>query len=491
VSPGDDWYSQLPPKVRRAQFSAAEQAFIKCGNASLITIGPTSVISPQSQLRKSASASACFSSFSAMSDTTSPSSNYTPRPSVDSVSSKLNYYGIDPSQALPAKLVSRSHPPRSYQLPRLRRRVTIKQQEVIDEVLTPSRRPAPLQYLRDPETQMKLKLYFGSEEKFDEVLEYGFPLAPDAEEEQAEAPKPTVPQISDTRKRRALADYQKALRGDDLSFLDDSEEEDEADEEQEIERSASIADDSTNDDYILSSTLPSQDVSNSLSSSTSSIDFDSPLTPQLLASPMYPTITNSSSALPTSTSPPNHNVAGTSPSKLFSPAMLFGSDRETTLRVTLTRPEFREPEDLIYGWEQRRQQDSRMKKPSLTPIRTRTDTNASASASTTTTLESENTIIAYTTATTVMKDDDIYVDASSSTDSFTDLYEYNDPYAHDLLALAPLPKDLPDHAAIAFLTQAGKKDEWDSRRVMRDMLMRMKTSRMNMGTGHGASLLCT
>ncbi|KAF2146622.1 uncharacterized protein K452DRAFT_294175 [Aplosporella prunicola CBS 121167] len=151
-------------------------------------------------------------------------------------------------------------------------------------------------YYQDPEARMKLRLYLASPQKFDEVVEYGFPSTSHVER----APEPSP---SEVYIRQASRDVHTFLRGDNMSFLDKSDNEERPDDESSIG------------------------------------DADTPITP-MDSEEMFHDAT-AQAPLPDS----NRRIRN-----MYAQA-LSGS-REMTLRMTLTRPDLRADEDCLYGWQE-------------------------------------------------------------------------------------------------------------------------------------------
>lgn len=149
----------------------------------------------------------------------------------------------------------------------------------------------PVHYYRDPEARDLLKTYLASSTKFDEVLEFGFPTDLYALAE--DYPQRVVPARS--RIHTANSDADLFLRHGSLSFLSDSED---------------SGEESTTEE-------------------------------------------DNSSSSPTFSSVGSTTTTTRSASLNFKPwGMGFGGpsgDRQMTLRITLTRPELRAPDEEIYG----------------------------------------------------------------------------------------------------------------------------------------------
>lgn len=172
----------------------------------------------------------------------------------------------------------------------------------------------------DPEARMKLRMYLGSPQKFDEALEFGFPASHEAD----------VPLTAD-RSVQFLApltlshDLQSFMNGDCLSFLDSDEE---------IDDSSSTSSDDDADDH----SLP---------------DADSPVTPG--ESEDIFRNHNQARVRSTNASP---DLSSPTPVKQQAPktdllSNALNGNREMTLRMTLTRPDLRANEEELYGWQGR------------------------------------------------------------------------------------------------------------------------------------------
>jgi len=159
---------------------------------------------------------------------------------------------------------------------------------------------------------MKLKLYSGSKEKFDEVLVYGFPATEEQSEMRPITPKPTRPPPNMRAKMVAISDYQKALKFDSLAFLDDTDDDDEYDyDDDDSDDEGEIDDNDQNDDEQVEYCYDIPTCKSRGSKSEISLNYDTtPMDGSPLSTP-------------------------------FSSGRFFGLDRDSTLRITLTRPEVR------------------------------------------------------------------------------------------------------------------------------------------------------
>ncbi|EKG21967.1 hypothetical protein MPH_00693 [Macrophomina phaseolina MS6] len=168
-------------------------------------------------------------------------------------------------------------------------------------------------YYQDPEARMKLRLYLASPHKFDEVVEYGFPS--DKQESSPEG-SPVPSSRVDFSERQASRDLHTFLREDSVSFLDYSDTGDESDEE------SSLA------------------------------DMDTPVTPadpdQSFRTAAHIPKSNYSSL--DSNGLPTLQPRTKKPQEIF--PQVLPSNREMTLRMTLTRPDLRADEEALYGWQQ-------------------------------------------------------------------------------------------------------------------------------------------
>lgn len=172
-------------------------------------------------------------------------------------------------------------------------------------------------HYQDPEARQKLRAYLASEQKFDEALQFGFPATD----------SPQGPATLDQRSRKRQSRLR--LRSDDepmRSFLDFDGDED--DEQSDRDDRSSIS------------------------------DPDSPLTPQIdggLTPPpghKRPTRVNTDPLNQrASTAYHRQTSAPSKPMSRDSYAQFNGTSREMTLRMTLTRPDLRADDELIYGWQ--------------------------------------------------------------------------------------------------------------------------------------------
>ncbi len=176
---------------------------------------------------------------------------------------------------------------------------------------------SPSQYYQDPEARMKLKIYLASPQKFQEVLEYGFPSFTSSEAE-----RPNVERLSFAADR-ASNDAQTFLRNNTLSFLDNDDEDE--DERSGFSDAAESYDASIDDDKF---TLGNH----SLVRHSNTYKFEP--TTKLLSRP-----SRGSSSLHR----PSHDRH----------LPRWNGSREMTLRMTLTKPEFRDPEENLDGWQAR------------------------------------------------------------------------------------------------------------------------------------------
>lgn len=168
----------------------------------------------------------------------------------------------------------------------------------------------PATHYQDPEARQKLRVYLASPSKFDEAIQFGFP-----------AGYPQEPTTSDRGRHNSRikpAGDSENIR----SFLDfDGDEE---------------GDQSEHDD------------------ASSASDLDSPQTPQiggLTPPPGHHRPTRVSTDPQVQSSGVRQTPAYSKPTSSDSHVQNPTSSREMTLRMTLTRPDLRANEELIYGWQ--------------------------------------------------------------------------------------------------------------------------------------------
>lgn len=175
---------------------------------------------------------------------------------------------------------------------------------------TPKIDPTAAHY-QDPEARQKLRAYLATPSKFDEAVQYGFPATDSAQ-------RPFTSDFIKGQSRHKNSDASENMR----SFLDFDGDED---------------DGSTHED------------------ASSISDPDSPKTPQLGGGLTPPPGHHRPIRSPTD---PLHQSSG--PRRIPMPHKPMSSDssannamssREMTLRMTLTRPDLRANEGLIYGWQ--------------------------------------------------------------------------------------------------------------------------------------------
>ncbi|KAF2132961.1 hypothetical protein P153DRAFT_364211 [Dothidotthia symphoricarpi CBS 119687] len=154
----------------------------------------------------------------------------------------------------------------------------------------------------DPEARKKLRTYLASPQKFDEAIEFGFPSSAGSD---STTPHYQLPPVTHHHARKFSRDMHSFLRNGKLSFLEDH---------------------------------PKPDAENQGldSDGDSTADPDSPATP-------------SSSTGASFRVHSRHLSYNSSP--LSSPGLPPPLNREMTLRMTLTRPDLRADDDVLYGWQ--------------------------------------------------------------------------------------------------------------------------------------------
>ena len=158
-------------------------------------------------------------------------------------------------------------------------------------------------HYQDPEARNKLRQYLASPQKFDEAVEFGFPSSPPIVTQEFNQNKSHFRSISSN-------DAQTFLRDETISFIDRYDEDSEED-SSEVELESPVTPRDANDDIFRSggshplfSSLDSKDLP--------SLDFKF----HQRSFPQDPM-----------------------------------ANREMTLRMTLTRPDLRAPEEELYGWQ--------------------------------------------------------------------------------------------------------------------------------------------
>ncbi|KAL8772268.1 MAG: hypothetical protein Q9209_002480 [Squamulea sp. 1 TL-2023] len=167
-------------------------------------------------------------------------------------------------------------------------------------------------HYQDPEARLKLRVYLGSPSKFDEALEFGFPSL----ESREHLPLPRRPSLSRTYHTEPT--LQTFYESENPSFLD-----------------------STDSDSDEAESLPEMDIPNTPSDATFSRN--------TLRLPHSKRTSSDLDRAPfKSVAKPNLNNMEP-PSSRRRPDTVAGCNREMTLRMTLTRPDLRASEDLLYG----------------------------------------------------------------------------------------------------------------------------------------------
>ncbi|KAL8731118.1 MAG: hypothetical protein Q9166_003646 [cf. Caloplaca sp. 2 TL-2023] len=166
-------------------------------------------------------------------------------------------------------------------------------------------------HYQDPEARLKLRVYLASPSKFDEALEFGFPSLESTEQ----LPQPSRPSLSRTYHTEPAP--QTFYDSENPSFLD--------------------VFDSDSDN---AESLPEVDTPNTPSDAVFFRNAHCLPTSKPTSSDVDRPFPKPAARLHAKTSdhPPQHP-----------PYVVAGSNREMTLRVTLTRPDLRASEDLLYG----------------------------------------------------------------------------------------------------------------------------------------------
>lgn len=238
---------------------------------------------------------------------------------------------------------------------------------------------APLQYYQDPSTRLKLREYLGSPRGFDEALQHGFPSAmPTPDQDYGRASISTrataQPRSSLASHRGGINDAQKFLRNEVLSWLDNSDDEEEEDVDEATEENR---DDISERKVVFVPTEESDDaegfdIDNYLEHDQddgSSPELASPITPHTAdfiplsrpKSARYTPHPLPAASMPISPrSPPPiqgdwplvnrvHDYPGAYSTPVSPSTPAWPAAREMTIRMTLTRPELRASDEQIYG----------------------------------------------------------------------------------------------------------------------------------------------
>jgi hypothetical protein len=172
--------------------------------------------------------------------------------------------------------------------------------------------PAAVHY-QDPEARSKLRKYLASPQKFDEAVEFGFPSRP----------PPAQPEETETFKHRSTSanDAQTFLKDDVISFIDRYDEDSGEDDDDDLSSNG------TNSPVTPGATGDIDSAFRCASSGTRSLF----------------------SSLDSNNLPPLNLVSFKyrQPPDVDFPI----NNREMTLRMTLTRPDLRAPEEELYGWQ--------------------------------------------------------------------------------------------------------------------------------------------
>lgn len=277
---------------------------------------------------------------------------------------------------------------------------------------SPARRPSMTQeihtvFYQDEDVRKKLRLYLGSPQKFDEVIEFGFPSTMQSAEDDIDLLDSSLQQTS-FNSRVLDNDVQKFLagNGDSLSFLDIPDESStflEDSDEDGLDDGLDSLIDNLIDDYKDPLVTDTSSVSDVEAPSTPSSEFEDdfemvgPTPGHYLASKKPSLASLKSSATPapakittplarkpsivepldikSDTSKPlppapsdNLTPRARKPSRtdFYERALL--SNREMTLRLTLTRPELRASEEDIYGWQNDLQRSKKLIQLGVDPL---------------------------------------------------------------------------------------------------------------------------
>ncbi|KAK3330413.1 hypothetical protein B0H66DRAFT_465508 [Apodospora peruviana] len=193
--------------------------------------------------------------------------------------------------------------------------------------------PAAAHY-QDPEARLKLRVYLGSPQKFDEAIEFGFPSA------DVLSATPANGRDSETSRRQSRHKHSEGALNMHTFLADDDDDDNDADDRL-----------SLNSDH------------------ASMADPDSPKTPQAFDNKPGPRAVRPLRLV--STDPVHIGESGSNVLESGGYVQAPASSREMTLRMTLTRPDLRANDDQIYGWQQQTQgQQPVRKSTTVAPLST-------------------------------------------------------------------------------------------------------------------------
>ena len=213
-------------------------------------------------------------------------------------------------------------------------------------------------YYQDPEARWKLKTYFSSEQKFDELLQFGFPATAGTEESENRTGTPDldVPgeKNHNAKSRKASQSYQRFMLADSLSALSDAS----SVELENDERGSNSSIDESDGPLTPTETTDATDMYiryvGQLESKYSAVDIEKPLSDQRMLPPLPP-LPPPSKSKPIAPGPAAHRrqrSKGTdSPNAASTIATVTTREiadckntigpREMTLKISLTRSDLR------------------------------------------------------------------------------------------------------------------------------------------------------
>ena len=214
-------------------------------------------------------------------------------------------------------------------------------------------------YYQDPEARLKLKTYFSSEQKFDELLRFGFPASPQVADEPQETDQSSTSDaqthsetLSGTESRRASETYTRFMQSDNHSVLSDVP-------SAEFDKDGAGSDRSSDDFEGPATPVDTTDTylryAGQLKSKYSVVDITRPNSRDRELPPLPPLPPPPALALAAPSSRPDSaktepaaNANRTSPvieSSGHKPSSGASNERrEMTLKISLTRPDLRQPE---------------------------------------------------------------------------------------------------------------------------------------------------
>lgn len=223
---------------------------------------------------------------------------------------------VDSNATRPSSSSAASTPSPAFARETFRRSMNISRRltNIHDRTSSEDSTPPVTRYYRDPETRMKLREYLASPEGFDEALKFGFPRST------------TAPRLQPREERRPPMHHRGMSVG-----------------------ARNFSRRFSNSELLASPiTIPTSVLTEEDEESDSAEELEEPSTPSINGASHH-----FSSYRPSSNSS-NHSLTSMGQVSLARSARSGSAgDRDMTLRMTLTRPELRAPEEELYGRQQK------------------------------------------------------------------------------------------------------------------------------------------